>query len=163
MSKISNDIKSSTSKAWGYVPEPVRGVFYILGAAGIVYAAYKVYKKITTKDPIAESKEELQTLKERGISPTLTDVQVKALVGRILSSASGQNFGGTNESAIYSAFSSLKNDADFNKLIIAFGEQRKSFSFAVTDLFGWISHELSDDEILVLNRSLTAKGINYKF
>ena len=62
MNKLSTDIKSASSKAWGFVPEPIRGVFYLVAAAGVVYGAYKLYNKITTPDPVEGSKTDLDAL-----------------------------------------------------------------------------------------------------
>jgi len=162
MNKLSTEVKTASSKAWGYVPEPIRGVFYIVAAASVVYGAYKLYNKITTPDPVKGSKDDLSELSKKGVLPTLSDGQIQGLVSRIVSAASGQNLLGTDENAIYSAFALLKNDADFSKLVIAFGEQRKSFSFANADLYGWISHELDDSELAHLNQLLKTKNISYK-
>jgi len=162
MNKLSTDIKSASSKAWGFVPEPIRGVVYLAAAAGLVYGAYKLYNKITTPDPVGSSKNDLKKLASQGILPTLSDSQIQGLVSRIIAAAAGQNAFGTDEKAIYSAFALLKNDADFNKLVVAFGEQRKSFSFAKADLFGFISDELDDSEIAYLNNLLISKRLSYK-
>lgn len=163
MNNLAKDVKTASSKAWGFVPEPVRGAFYILGAAGIVYGLYKVYTKITTPDVTDNAKDELNKLAKSGIKPTLTDVQIQQISSKIKSSAASQNVLGTNEQAIYNAFSLLKNDADFNKLVIEFGEERKSFSFATADLFGWIADELNESEAAKLNLILKQRGISYKF
>lgn len=162
MNKISTEIKQASSKAWGFVPEPVRGVFYIVGTAVLVYGAYKLYSKITTPDPVKGAKNDMSELAKKGILPTLSDGQIEGLVSRITAAAAGQNAFGTDEKAIYSAFALLKNDADFNKLVIAFGEQRKSFSLAKTDLFGFVSDELDDSEIAYLNKLLLNKKLSYK-
>jgi hypothetical protein len=162
MNKISTDIKQASSKAWGFVPEPIRGVVYLAAAAGLVYGAYRLYNKITAPDPVKGAKNDMSELAKKGILPTLSDSQIQGLVSRITAAAAGQNFAGTDEKAIYSAFALLKNDADFNKLVIAFGEQRKSFSFAVADLYGFVSSELDDSEITYLNKLLTTKGLSYK-
>jgi len=163
MNNFSKDVKTASSKAWGFVPEPVRGAFYIVGAAALVYGAYKLYTKITTPDVTENAKDELSQLAKAGIKPTLTDVQIQSISSKIKSSAAGQNAFGTDEQAIYNAFSQLKNDADFNKLVIEFGEERKSLSFATTDLFGWIAHELNESELAKLNTILKQRGITYKF
>ena len=163
MSNFSKEVKTASSKAWGFIPEPVRGAFYILGAAGIVYGLYRVYTKITTPDVTENAKDELSKLAKAGVKPTLSDVQIQSISSRIKSAAAGQNILGTDEQAIYNAFSQLRNDADFNKLVIEFGEERKSFSFSKTDLFGWIVDELNESEIGKLNTILRQRAVTYKF
>ena len=156
------ELKKDVSNVWNTIPSPIRGGIYLAGFGIVAYFGYKLYKKITTDSPVQGAKTDLETLEIQGIKPTLTDAQIQGMVTKLKTNAAGQRFGGTNEQAYYDVFSMLKNDADFNKLVIGFGEERKSFSLASADLFGYVDHELNETELAKVNSILKQRNIKYR-
>jgi hypothetical protein len=126
---------------------------------GGVYLAYRLVKSIlassgsvlTAQQTIARSKEK----------PSYPDLQYKIYADKIYQA--GMIIGGTDEDAIYDVFKAMNNDVDVAKLIVAFGKRRIEFSFQEGSLPEFITSELDEDEIKIVNKTLANKGIKYRF
>lgn len=93
--------------------------------------------------------------------PTYTPTQYQVYADKIYSA--GVTWFGTDETAIYNAFSAMYNDLDVLKLIEAFGRRRLEFSTVLGNLTQFLYDELNNTELGKLNSILTAKGIKYQF
>jgi hypothetical protein len=72
---------------------------------------------------------------------------------------------GTDEEAIYGVFDELQNDADFIKLFNAFGMRTYSGGLTpwlVLNLTEWLTQELNQDEIEVINTTMATKDITFR-
>lgn len=130
----------------------------VIAGAGI-YLASRFFKK----DPLATEKRDEQTLIQEGQKPTYLDAAYKGYADSIYTARSANNFGGTDEDAIYSVFKKMKNDLDIAKLVTAFGERRLSFSLTSANLGGYLNDELDSTELGIINTDLRSKGIKYQF
>ncbi len=101
---------------------------------------------------------------------TLKDADFVTMAGQ-LDSAFNDTFG-TDEDAIYRVFGMLNTVDDLYSLINVFGKKPSDWReiilapFAAkgdTDLGGWMTAELDEDEIAKVNGILSSKGIKYKF
>jgi hypothetical protein len=136
----------------------------ILSGLFLVYrmfmpAGAKAQQQTTTSIKTDIAKEE-----NKGVQPSFSASNYKTLADKLYSA---MNTSGTDESAIYSVFSQLKNSLDVLKLIEAYGS-RQLYTFGLPvggqqNLSQALSDELSDSEISKVNQILFTKGINYKF
>ena len=72
-------------------------------------------------------------------------------------------FNPTDEEAIYRVFGLMKNIADIILLIKSFGVRRLEFSTKGASLSVHLQEDLTQKEILKLNKILSDKNINYRF
>jgi hypothetical protein len=147
------------------LPQWAQGVIAVSAVAGVAYLIYTLTKK--EKDSVKDVKEELKNLdttivaiQNTGKKPTLTAYEMSTLANKIWGAVAGV---GTDESAIYRAFASVKNDLDVLGVVKAFG-MRKEFGMVPERTLGqWLTDELDAKEMKALNDILARKGIKYRF
>jgi hypothetical protein len=136
-------------------------VKYALIAGGL-YVGYKLINFfIGSNTPVGAAKNEIKNLTAKGVKPSYPDSNYTQWASSIVSA--GFNTLGTNEDAIYAVFRKMMNNLDVAKLIVAFGNQRVEFSFQEVPLGAWLSSELDNDEMAVINKILKDKKISYQF
>lgn len=139
---------------------------WLIGTAATGIGVYFIWNKFgkAVKNSIAVNTDE-SALKSEGqkLSYPLTNYQNFA--DKIYQA--GMNWsiteGFTDEEAMYDVFRQMKNDLDIVQLFKAFGMRRAEFSFQDVNLGGFLQSELDPDEIQVVNKILTSKGIKYRF
>ncbi len=130
----------------------------IIVAAG-VYAVSRILKKSDT----AEEKKDERRMEAEGLKPTYAEAAYKGYADAIYAARSANKLFGTDEDAIYSVFKKMRNDLDVAKLITAFGKRRLSFSMNNAGLGGFLTDELDNSELEIINKDLRAKKIKYQF
>ena len=135
---------------------------YIIGGAVLIIGGYYVYKKVknSVKSTINVVKDELD-LKLKGQRLTYPLTTYATLADKLQQAGNG-NFG-TDEDAIYNAFSLIKNDLDMVQLFKAYGSRRLEFTFTDANLGGYLQSELSDGEINKVNDILKKNGLEFRF
>ena len=130
--------------------------------AGGLFVGYKIIQFFAgNSNSIAAATNEVKVLTSKGVKPTYPDSNYTQWASSIVSA--GFNTLGTNEQAIYAIFKKMMNNLDVAKLIVAFGNQRVEFSFQEMPLGAWLSSELDNDEMEVINKILRDKKISYQF
>jgi hypothetical protein len=130
--------------------------------AGGLFVGYKIIQFFMGgSNSIAAATNEVKTLSSKGIKATYPDSSYTQFASAIVSA--GFNTLGTNEQAIYAIFKKMMNDLDVAKLIVAFGNQRVEFSFQTMPLGAWLSTELDNNEMAIVNKILSDKKIKYQF
>jgi hypothetical protein len=130
--------------------------------AGGLFVGYKIIQFfVGSSTSVAAATNEVKTLTSKGLKPTYPDSSYSQWASSIVSA--GFNTLGTNEQAIYAVFRKMMNDLDVAKLIVAFGNQRVEFSFQTAPLGAWLSSELDNSEMAVVNKILSDKKIKYQF
>ena len=115
----------------------------------IVAIKGKIGDAVTNSKLIDEVNKEIDTNKI-----TLTQSQINTLASKIYTAVSGA---GTDEEAIYDAFSTLSSYSDLQQL-------NKTFSVKEhMTLREWLRDDLSTSEINHINEILASKNINYVF
>lgn len=146
---------------------------------GIINPARKlIIKKLDetkAQQTVNKFSSDVSSLSKQGIRPSYSDAQYKAWADKISSQFDGCDFsvailGGysTSGQTVVDVLKLLKNDADFAKLVTAYGvrtyDQCGPFTGNFTgDLFHAVSDELRDYEIQGLNNQLQLQKINYRF
>jgi hypothetical protein len=130
--------------------------------AGGLFVGYKIIQFFMGgSNSIAAATNEVKTLSSKGVKATYPDSSYTQFASSIVSA--GFNTLGTNEQAIYAIFKKMMNDLDVAKLIVAFGNQRVEFSFQTMPLGAWLSTELDNNEMAIVNKILSDKKIKYQF
>jgi len=137
-----------------------------VGGVG-AYVIYRVVKGAgkaiaTGKGEAGEKKQDVKQF-EKQMTPSYPDGAYFGFADSIYAARHGNNLWGTDEDAIYAVFRKMNNDLDVAKLTQAFGTKRLSFSFQSAGLGGYLSDEMDDAEIDVINKVLAAKNIVYRF
>jgi hypothetical protein len=129
-------------------------------------AAYLLYFLFFRKKKAQLLEEQAITTEAGSTSATYPDSQFYAWANRLENAMFDI---GTDEDAIVSIISSLRNNADFLKLKQAFGTREYTGGFLPgfvspdLTLDGWIQQELDGSDINELNTILSRKGITYRF
>lgn len=160
-------------------PDAVK-IIAVAGIALLGYSLYRNYKKKQDEKEANQAAElaaaELAQLAAQGIHPTLPLSQFESISQTIIEAINGC---GTDEQAIFNAFSQLRNEADIRQLITTFGV-RYARPCAATDPISysiWLAndeafggplstllrYDLSDSDIGEINSILRGKGITYQF
>lgn len=122
----------------------------ILGGVALYFAAKGIFRGSGT-NAVDEARKGAGT-------PTLSPTQLASMADQI--EAAGLATLGTDEDSIFDVFSRLKNQADLDGLIVAFGERRIEFTLATSTLPAFLSSELSTSELEKLRKLLAQKGIS---
>jgi hypothetical protein len=132
----------------------------IIGAIG--YGIYRLTKKGSLLNP-SDAKKDIKKLEEAGQVGTYLDALYIGFADAIYAARQCNNLFGTDEDAMYNVFRKMNNDIDVAKLIKAFGEKRLCFSLSSATLGGFLSDDLDEDEIAIINDILKKKKITYQF
>lgn len=134
---------------------------YVIGAALTLIAILLLRRKTSA----AQEATAVNTETQQAGQPTYQNSQYFAWANRLEQAMFDV---GTDEDAIFSVFSQLRNNADFLKLKQAFGVRNYTGGYVpgfLSDdlsLDGWIQQELDNSEIVQLNNILANKGISYR-
>lgn len=106
-----------------------------------------------------KGKEESDTEKDIASAgkPSYTDTIYNQFAESI--QAANLNHFFTDSDSIASTFNQLHNDADYLKLIQAFGKRRTKFSLTLENLDAFLHDSLNDTQIKRLNSILSGKGL----
>lgn len=168
LDKKDNQVESTSSNPRtlkeAFLARPL--LWLVVGGIG-AYVGYRVVKKIIQgKDPEQQQKgSQKGDVKqfEKQQTPTYPDAAYSGFADAIYAARHGNNIFGTQEKDIERVFYKMNNNLDVAKLIKAFGSRRLSFSFQNADLFGFLSDEMTDEEIEPINKHLISRGITYRF
>ena len=155
------------------LPSWAKGTVAIVGTLTIVVGGYYAVKGISNivknkgvRDSNRATSGDLKDLnKNQSTAQTITESQAEAYSSALVSAMEGL---GTDETAIKSVFSKLKNDADVLAVMSAFGTREiGSGSWFVPnyrgDLAGALRDELDSAEIDKINSTLASKNIKFRF
>jgi len=136
----------------------------ILSGLFLVYRMFRPAGAKEQQQTTTSIKTDIAKEENKGVQPSFSSSNYKTLADKLYAA---MNTSGTDENAIFSVFSQLKNSLDVLKLIEAYGtRQLYTFGFPAggqQNLSQALSDELSDTEIAKVNQILFTKGINYKF
>jgi len=156
---------------WKDLPPIAKGIIAVGGSVAGYFLIRKILKRQPGKESIADAQTELNNLQQQ---PTYSDVQFSAWADRITNEFSGcdptttASLDGftTSGRTVNNIFKVLNNNADFLKLILAFGvrtyDQCGLFTDFTGNLYSAVNDELTQSEISKLNATLTGRGIVYK-
>ena len=155
------------------LPSWAKGVTVVGGLAILYLTGNYIVRSIRQKKEealyLAEAdaaSRRIQELQNSGITPTFPDSAYQGWANQILAAITDC---GTDEDTIYRIFENMKNEADLQKLITAFGvrEFKGCFSAYFAKEKGSLSYalnyELSNSELSKVNNILKSKNINYRF
>jgi hypothetical protein len=136
------------------------------GGIGIIYLISRISKKKGEQNPQGNilTNPTNAPLEVSVVKPTLTDAKLRSHVNTLFKAFNGT---GTDEEAIYSVFTDVKNDEDFNNLVVKFGTKKIDGGWFRSDFKGnlrsVIKNELSEAEIKFLNEILQGNGVSKQF
>ena len=150
-----------------------KGVVAVGIIAGIGVIGYAIYKKLQKDKALLGAKKEIDAteqaqkdLTKSGQKATLDTFKLAQIANQIHSALNGY---GSDESAVYKAFTQVKNDLDVVNLTKAYGIRKLNSGNwnPAPDFEGTLgqslTEELSAKEIIALNNLLAKKGIKYRF
>jgi len=165
--------KQFTQKFLSDMPAWAKGTMGIVVIGGIAFGGWKLYKFIQKQKELEGAKEEtkaqqsaIDTLKKKGLKPTLDSLQLKQLANQIHTALNGY---GSNFSSVAKAMAYMKNDIDVIGLNQAYGIRKlSSGKFNIADDFEGtlpqsLTEELDRKELTALNSMLAKKGISYRY
>jgi 3-oxoacyl-ACP reductase-like protein len=140
------------------------GAFLLFKKGGIINSIVNTFKGKTSVEVAEETKKELAKLDREGTRKSYGASQYTMWADQIYAAIITSNpFNPTDEDSIYRIFGLMKNLADVVTLIQAFGVRRIEYSTRGGGLGVQLQGDLTDSEILKLNKILSDKNINYKF
>lgn len=171
------------------LPPAARGLLVVGGVGALAYAGIKITKAIKDKKnadaqnaPINQAFSDLQLLRQNGVRPSFIQSAYAEMANTLAYAMGGCN---VDYDAIYSVFEQLKNTADLQSLVLAFGVRKvngcwlnpMNFEYGlwnritgtepVLSLPGTINAGMKsgwgDNMVEKINEILTSRGINYKF
>jgi len=186
---------SSGTKGGGFfrffeaLPPAARGLLVVGGVGAAAFAIVKIAKAIKDKKnaeaqyaPINQAVGDLQILRQNGIRPSYIQSTYAEMANTLAYAMGGCN---VNYDTIYSVFEQLKNTADLQSLVLAFGVRKingcwinpLNFEYGLWNRITGTEPVLSlpatinagmqsgwnDDMLDKINQILANKGINYKF
>ena len=130
----------------------------IFKGAVALLAGYILYKMFSRSPALQEGT--TQTIPKPKPAPTLDMTTIQEMVKSLVEAMSGL---GTDEPVIFAQFRKLKNDEDFSELNRVFGTRIIPSGYYVGEKKGnlktLLRYELSEEDILQLNRLLQSKGM----
>ena len=166
----------SLETTFNQLPGVAKVVIVVGGTVAVGFIGFKIYQKIQSSISLKGSNEQISaaedTVKEllKTQKPTLDGLKLSQFANDLFTAMDGRYSigGGIDESAIYRAFTNVKNDIDIVNLIKVYGIKKlRSGSFIVPDFQGTLSealtYALNAEEINQLNLLLARKGIKYRF
>ena len=156
------DIKTESIGIWNGLP-PIAKAAIVIGAITGAYLIYRnISKNATTNARVKDVKNELNSLIESGITPSLSPVQINMIADGLYKSMDGYNYltqTDTDLKKFRSNFYQIKNEADLLAVISKFGNKEGA------DLKTWMSTEWVGNNKLntTANDHLRSVGIRYRF
>lgn len=167
------------SKTWSDLPQGVRTAFVVVGSGVALFSAWKLYKFLEKRaqeargrQVVKETKDTLKDLEKSGIKPSYSDSQYLSWAQNIQVQMDGC---GTGSDKLYGIFSNMKNDADINKLIVAYGTRTVDKCGLGTgdysgDLTSTLAYKFSGVEgamnpyvLTNINAYFTKRGMKFRF
>jgi hypothetical protein len=155
------------------MPAWAKGTMGVVVIGGVAFGVFKLYKYIQNQGALEGAKAEqkattsaLDKLAQKGVKPSYDQVQYNTLANQLATAFNGY---GTDTSAVFRAFTYMKNNADVIKLNQVFGIKKiSSGKFNVSDDFEGtlaqhLTEELNAKELQALNSGLAKKGISYRY
>ena len=155
--KILDALRMKTVPGWA------KGIAIIVIIIFVAWLAYQFYKSAQDRELAAAFRKDKDMLYDKGERPTFNRTQYATFADKLYAASQAQNITGTQEDAIYDVFEQMKNEMDIVLLTEAFGQKRLSFSFRDAGLGGYLTDELDQDELDIINAKLAKKGINSRF
>lgn len=165
---------SKAFQIWEGLPTWAKGAIAVGGVAIVYFTARAIVKKIIgnkgTKQQratIQDVKNELQQTQNQGVKPTLNDSQFKSMADSIQNAFEGCDPLETSQNTVNRAVKQLKNNADWLKLVEAYGVRtHDQCGWGTGDftgnLYAAIEDELDSAEKSYVNKLLSERGITYK-
>lgn len=161
-------VKTQSIGVWKSLPAPVKGIIIVGVLVGGFFLVKKILRNAATNEKVKDAKNELQSLVEQGIKPTLTTIKVQNIVDGLYESM--DNWVPRRDTYLEDFkryFYQIKNSADLMAVMTKFGNKD---GYTLTE---WIQKEYpsanrpnSDDLIAVsevANDHLRGQGIKYRF
>ena len=165
-------------KSYMNLPPATRGLVTLVGVGVGLYVVYKIYKSVSDSLSGVETVESSAGKEDRGWASEVDKLNQNPATKATISKAQAQSYAaslfaamdgyGTDEDAIYSVFSNIKNDADYAMVFNAYGVREISSgawnpspNFKGT-LSGALTDEMDAEEKQKLNNILAAKKIKYR-
>lgn len=156
---------------WAGLPSIAKGIIAVIGVGGAAFGLYRLYKwsqdldnRQDSKGEVRETIKDLKTLEKEGITPSYPDSEYKKIADALFTAMDGC---GTYALTIASQFKKAKNNADMMRIAAAYGTRNKSCWATGGGMNGTLAQhivdELSDAELIAMNRGLKEKGITYTF
>jgi hypothetical protein len=140
------------------------GAFLLFRKGGIFGSVLSVLKNKTSVQVEEDTRKELILLEKQGTRKTYGDSQYTMWADQIYAAILTSNpFNPTDEETIFRIFNLMRNLADVVTLIQAFGVRRIEYSTRGGALGVQLQGDLTDKEMIKLNKILSDKNINYKF
>jgi len=167
--KISG-VGAGAYRYWQGLPPIAKGIIAVGGSVAGYFLIRKILKRQPGKESVKDAEDELSNSAQ---NPTYSDVQYSSWSDRIANEFAGcdptttASIDGFSMSGrtVNNIFKVLNNNADFLKLIIAYGvrtyDQCGLFVNFTGNLYSAINDELTASEINKLNTTLKSKGIVY--
>lgn len=157
---------TATGKFLADTPKWAKGLVVAAVIGGVVYAIAKATKGgNSTKLPNVQG--DIAGLKKQGQLASYSQGQYDMFANKLKQAFYSY---GTDEAAVYSVFSAMKNDLDVAELVKAFGVWKVEGSIfrpfdtrGDGDLAAWLTSELDTAEMNRVNTILASKGIKYTF
>jgi len=140
---------------------------YIIGGLAVVVLYFLLFRKkklLPSAEETALTEETAQAEATTG-GPTYPQSQYNTWANQLESAMYDI---GTDEDTVFAVFKNLKNDADYLKLVAAFGKRNYTGGYAPGMFYGdydlgqWIREEFNDSDIDRINNILSSKGIKYE-
>lgn len=171
--------ESLTKTSWREV-HPLAKTAIVLAGAGLatwgiiegVKYAKKIAREAKSREAVKESKDTLKDLQKEGIKPSYSDSQYLAWAQSLQQQFDGCGTGTDKLSGIYS---NMKNDADINKLIVAYGTRTVDkcglgtgdFSGELTSTmaykFSGVEGALNPYAVTIINSYFGKRGMKFRF
>lgn len=147
-----------------YITPEILQTGMILGGLFLVYRLLRPAGAKEQQQTTTAVKSDIVKEENKGVQPSYNSANYKTMADKLYAA---MNTSGTDENAIFSVFSQMKNTLDVLRLIEAYGT-RQLYTFGIPtggqqNLSQALSDELSDSDIAKINQILFTKGINYKF
>lgn len=155
-----------TGKFLADTPKWAKGLVVAAVIGGVVYVIAKATKK-GNGTSLPDVQGDIKELQKKGQVASYSKGQYDLFANKLKQAFYSY---GTDEAAVYSVFSNMKNDLDIAELIKSFGIWKVEGSIwrpfdtrGDGDLSAWLTSELDSDEIKQVNTLLANKGIKYRF
>jgi len=165
-------------KSYMNLPPATRGLVTLVGVGVGLFVVYKIFKSVTNSLSGVETPESAAGKEDRGWASEVDKYNQNPATKATISKAQAQSYAaslfaamdgyGTDEDAIYSVFTHIKNDADYAMVFNAYGVREISSgawnpspNFKGT-LSGALTDELDAEEKVKVNNILAGKKIKYR-
>lgn len=166
--------QNKTLEVWNGLPTWAKGAIAVGGVAILYFTGRWIVKSISAGKgkreqlvTINEIKDDIRVLNQQGVRPSYPDSQYTMWANKIKNAFDGCDPLEVSQNTVNQIFRELKNDADFAKLVQAWGTKTyDQCGWGTGDVTGDLTYairdELDDTEIRNANKILSDKGIKYR-